>query len=156
MYFWNTNALAEDIKNDVLSDNDWKQYYLAGSIFMTLSMYLVSLSPKTNILSTLVEAIAIIGIIIFGVQITFNTEQKGNRNDIGYIPKMVALSFPILIKLFVLSFLIGLIYGGVIEIQALSIDIQAWINTVFSIIIEILVFWRINTHLHSMNTDEPL
>ena len=152
MYFWNTNALAEDIKNDVLSDNDWKQYYLAGSILMTLSMYLVSLSPRTNILSTLVEAIGIIGIIIFGVQVTFNTEQKGNRNDIGYIPKMVALSFPILIKLFVLSFSIGLIYGVFIEIQALSLDVQAWINTVFSIIIEIMVFWRINIHLHSINT----
>ncbi len=152
MYFWKTNALAEDIKKDVLSDNEWKQYYLAGSIFMTLSMYMVSLSPRTNILSTFIEAIAIIGIMIFGVQITFNTEQKGNRNDKGYISKVVALSFPIFIKFFVLSLAFGFILGFTGELQSISIDIQAWITTIFSILIQVLFFWRLNIHLHSLNT----
>ncbi|KGJ94245.1 hypothetical protein [Colwellia psychrerythraea] len=49
MYFWNTKALSEDIKNSKLTDNDWKNYYLAGSIFLTLSIYIIALSPRESI-----------------------------------------------------------------------------------------------------------
>ena len=45
MYFWNTRQLAEDIRSSKLSDNDWKNYYLAMSILGTLVLYLTSLAP---------------------------------------------------------------------------------------------------------------
>jgi hypothetical protein len=135
MYFWKTNALSEDIKSDILSDKDWKQYYLAGSIFITLSVYMLVLFPRVNMLSVAIEAVAIISIIIFGVSITFNTNQKSNGNGENYIARMTALSFPILIKLFVLSLLFGLILGIVGELSSLSLVVQEWVITLYTILI---------------------
>ena len=70
MYFWKTKSLSEDIKSSVLTDEDWKKYYLAGSIILMLSLYLGSLAPRVNMESLLVEAITIIGVIIFGINIS--------------------------------------------------------------------------------------
>jgi len=149
MYFWNTKALSEDIKNSKLSDNDWKNYYLAGSIFLTLSMYLVALSPRENITSVLVEAILMIGILIFGVSITFNTHKASGKNISSYISKMTALSLPLMVKFFTLSFIIGIVIG----IAELSAEFaQAWLIVVLSVTIQVLMFWRLNVHLQSINT----
>ena len=64
MYFWNTKALSEDIKKRKLSDKDWKNYYLAGCILVTLLTYMTELNPRENTTSILIEAILNIGIII--------------------------------------------------------------------------------------------
>jgi hypothetical protein len=147
MYIWRTSALSEDIKNGSLTDHDWKQYYLAGSIFVTISMYLIALSPRVNITSVLVESIAVIGVLIFGVSITYNTNQKGNGNGTNYIARITALSFPIFIKIFVLSLVFGIILGVVGEILLLSPEVVEWALATFSILVQIFYFWRLNVHL---------
>jgi hypothetical protein len=152
MYFWNTKALSEDIKNSKLTENDWKNYYLAGLIFLTLSIYIITLSPRENITSVLIEAILMIGIIIFGVNVTFNTHKASDNNVANYISKMTALSFPLSVKFFTLSMLIGFVMG-IAEGAGLSLELeQSWFITVLSLSVEILLFWRLNTHLQSINT----
>lgn len=152
MYFWNTEALSEDIKNSKLTENDWKNYYLAGLIFLTLSIYIIALSPKENISSVLIEAILMVGIIIFGVSITFNTHKASDNNVANYISKMTALSFPLSVKFFTLSILIGLAMG-IAEGAGLSLEFeQAWFIAVLSLSVEVLLFWRLNTHLQNINT----
>ncbi|MBA6290735.1 hypothetical protein H4J58_00110 [Colwellia sp. MB3u-70] len=93
-----------------------------------------------------------IGIIIFGVSVTFNTH-KANDNNVGnYISKMTALSFPLSVKFFTLSIVIGLVMG-IAEGAGLSLEFaQAWFIVVLSVSVEILLFWRLNTHLQSINT----
>lgn len=151
MYIWRTTALSEDIKADALSDNDWKQYYLAGSIFMTISTYLIMLTPRENILSVLIESIAVIGVLIFGVSITYNTNQKGGGTGQNYIARIIALSFPLLIKIFVLSLIFGLTLGIVGEILVFVKEIAEWGFAIFSILMQILYFWRLNVHLAFIN-----
>ena len=152
MYFWNTKALSEDIKNNKLSDNNWKNYYIEGSIFLTLSMYMVAFSPRENITSVLIEAILMIGILIFGVSITFNTHQAGGINISSYISKMTALSFPLIVKFFTLSFVVGLVIG-IAGGAGLSPEFaQAWIIVVLSVSVQALMFWRLNVHLQNINT----
>ncbi|AZQ85114.1 hypothetical protein EKO29_14665 [Colwellia sp. Arc7-635] len=152
MYFWNTKALSDDIKNSKLTENDWKNYYLAGLIFLTLSIYIIALSPRENITSVLIEAILMIGIIIFGVNVTFNTHKASDNNVANYISKMTALSFPLSVKFFTLSMLIGFVMG-IAEGAGLSLELeQSWFITVLSLSVEILLFWRLNTHLQSINT----
>jgi len=152
MYFWNTKALSEDIKNSKLTENDWKNYYLAGLIFLTLSIYIIALSPRENITSVLIEAILMIGIIIFGVSVTFNTHKASDNNVANYISKMTALSFPLSVKFFTLSMLIGFVMG-IAEGAGLSLELeQSWFIAVLSLSVEILLFWRLNTHLQSINT----
>ena len=152
MYFWNTKALSEDIKDSKLTDNDWKNYYLAGMIFLTLATYLIALNPRENITSILIEAILMIGILIFGVSITFNTHKASDNNIASYISKMTALSFPLSVKFFTLSLLVGFIMGFA-EGAGLSLAFsQAWLMVVLSVSVQVLFFWRLNIHLQSINT----
>ena len=152
MYFWNTKALSEDIKDSKLTDNDWKNYYLAGMIFLTLATYLIALNPRENITSILTEAILMIGILIFGVSITFNTHKASDNNTASYISKMTALSFPLSVKFFTLSLLVGFIMGFA-EGAGLSLAFsQAWLMVVLSVSVQVLFFWRLNIHLQSINT----
>lgn len=147
MYFWNTARLAEDIKNGSLSNEDWKNYYLAGSILIILAMYMAMFSPRPDMKLVLTEAIALIGVIIFGISITFNTNQAGNGTGINYIARVTALSLPLLIKFFVLSLAMGFAIGMMAELSALSWSMQNWLMSMVTICVEILLFWRLNVHL---------
>jgi hypothetical protein len=146
MYFWNTNELSQNIKISKLSDNDWKNYYLAISIMGMLGLYLTALSPRENTMALLVEAISMIGILIFGISITFKTHKTNDKNVASYISKMVALSFPISIKVLVLSFGFGIILGIV------EAGNQEWSITAMTVTFQALIFWRLNIHLQAINT----
>jgi hypothetical protein len=146
MYFWNTNELSQNIKISKLSDNDWKNYYLAMSIVGMLGLYLTALSPRENTMALLVEAISMIGILIFGISITFKTHKTNDKNVASYISKMVALSFPISIKFLVLSFGFGIILGIV------EAGNQEWSITAMTVTFQALIFWRLNIHLQAINT----
>lgn len=151
MYFWNTKALSRDIKNNQLSEKEWKNYYLAGSIFVTLSMYLVALRPASNINAVLIEAILMVVILIFGVSMTFKTHQANNNCEASYIAKMTALSFPLMIKLFTLSFVVGLVFGIAEGTDLSSEFTHAWMYLLLSVSVQLLLFWRLNVHLSSIN-----
>ena len=151
MYFWNTKALSEDIKKRKLSDKDWKSYYLAGCILVTLLTYMIELNPREYTTSILIEAILNIGIIIFGVNITFVTHQADDNNVAGYISKMVALSFPLIIKIFTLAVVMGVLIGIAIAMGLSLVFFQAWMVVILSLSVQLLFFWRLNVHLHSIN-----
>jgi hypothetical protein len=51
MYFWNTKQLASDIKNNLLEAEDWKNYYLFGTIFVSIFSILVEMLPPKERLS---------------------------------------------------------------------------------------------------------
>jgi len=151
MYFWNTNMLSEDIKNEKLTESDWKQYYLAGSIILSLSMYLVTLSPRPLSIPVLTEAICVVGIIIFGINITFNTNQKGNGDN--YVARITALSLPIIIKLYLLSLLFGFTLIAVSNLVTPFPQIVAeWLLAIFSVVALLIYYWRINHHLRNINS----
>ena len=152
MYFWNTKQLAEDIKSNKLSDNDWKNYYLAGLILGTLTLYLSVLSPRESTTALLVEVILMIGIAIFGVSVTFNTHKTSDKNVASYISKMVALIFPLTIKFIVLAMVLGFIEGIVYLGPNSSPALLEWSMTAVQVTISTLVFWRLNVHLQSINT----
>ena len=152
MYFWNTNELSQNIKISKLSDNDWKNYYLAISIMGLLGIYLTALSPRENTMALLVEAISMIGILIFGISITFKTHKTNDKNVASYISKMVALSFPISIKFLVLSFGFGFILGAAQATNTFATLDSEWSITVMTVTFQALIFWRLNIHLQAINT----
>lgn len=149
MYVWKTGSLSEDIKKNTISQKEWKKYYLAVSTFMTLAMYLTAISPRDDLMAVMIEAILIVGILIFGVNITY----KSNKGDSGsdYIPRMTALSLPILIKLFLLSLLFGVLLGFLSEAFSLSESVIEWLTVCFVVLVQVLFFWRINTHIKYIN-----
>lgn len=149
MYLWNTEFLATDIKNGNVSEREWKNYYLAISVFFTLALYLAVLIPTGSVISVLVEAIAMVGVLIFGVSITYQSN-KGD-NGVDYIPRMTALSLPITIKLLLLSVLFGFLVGIVDEAASFSEAAFDWLMTGFVVAMEALFFWRLNVHVKRIN-----
>ena len=152
MYFWNTNELSQNIKSNKLSDNDWKNYYLAAAILGMLAMYGTALTPRENTMALLVEVILMLGIVIFGISITFKTHKTNDKNVASYISKMVALSFPLTIKFLVLNVGFGLILGVAQATNAFAPLDSEWLYPAISVTIQALMFWRLNIYLQAINT----
>jgi len=149
MYLWKTKLLVNEIKSQSVSPKEWKKYYLAVSIFMTLGVYLAVLTPRENMVSVLVEAILMIGILIVGVGITYQSNQ--GDDGIDYISRMTALSFPVLIKMLLISVLGGIIIGVLSVAGSFSEELVEWCFVLFAVIIQVLFFLRINICIKSIN-----
>ena len=150
MYLWKTTKLSTEIKENTLSEKDWKQYFLAGTILITISMYLIQLVVRTNTDSLIVEAVLMLAITISGINIAFKTNQTNNGSN--FVARITALSFPITMKIIAISFLYGIALGIYAEASAVSVENQEWISVVFAVLIQVLYFWRINEHLKYINT----
>lgn len=152
MYIWKTTELANEIKENTLTEKDWKQYYLAGSIVMIIALYLTQLEPRIeiNTQSLIVEAVLMVVIAVIGINITFKTNQ--NNNGSNFVARIIALSLPIIIKSTVFLVLFFIALGVVAEVAELSTESIDWLMVIFTVLIEALIFWRINVHLNYINT----
>jgi hypothetical protein len=151
MYFWKTDELARAIKEDKVSELEWKNYYLAASVFLLISIYLGALAPRTGgIPLLLLEAALIIAITVVGINITFKTNQLGTGGN--YIARVTALGFPILIKIFLLGLLGGIISGILAGTQVFAESSPQILISLISVLAQLFFFWRINHHLKFINT----
>lgn len=71
MYFWKTGILAEDLKNNKVTERNFKNYYLASTLLGMISYYLAMTAPPENMTMMLIEAIGSIGITVFGIGFAF-------------------------------------------------------------------------------------
>lgn len=151
MYIWKTESLATEIKENSLGRKEWKKYYLALTIFMTVALYLTALSPREAMLPLFVEAILSIGVLIFGIQVTY----QSNRGDDGvdYIARITALSFPLTIKFFLLTLLLGGLMGFIAGATALVEGVIAWLMVGLVIMTQVAFFWRLNVHISFINNE---
>ena len=151
MYYWNTKELADQIKEGSVSEKEKKNYFIVISIIVTLSAYSVIGSEITNPMGIFVMIVLDILITIFGINITFNTNQGNEGSD--YIARVTMLSLPILIKLCVFGVIIivcVLIAAGASEKAEVNLD--QWPMVLLSAVFGLIYFWRINVHLRRMNT----
>ncbi len=152
MYFWKTGNLSTDIKEANVPDKDWMKYFLAWMILTVLSQYMYAVTPYENMDVLVVEMIIVIGSIIFGLSITFNTHLKTGGKALTYIPHFVAVGFPITIKVMVLSVLIGIGIGIAGEIFQLTEMQTSWGAIPIIAIVQFIYYWRVNEHLRYINT----
>jgi len=148
MYIWNTKKLATDIKNNNLTEHDKMKYYLVYSVIVTIFL---TISSRPFTLPLLVEQILSVGIIIFGISITFKTN-KGNKGS-DYIARVTCLSLPIFIKIVLLCFGGGIIIGVLVVLMGGNSPAMftEWATTAIATFAGIATFWRINTHLRFVN-----
>ncbi len=151
MYFWKTQELAKQIKDDTITEESKKNYYLATSLITIAGMYLTLAGGMQNSMATLTECILLLIITALAINIVFATN-RGN-DGIDFISRVVILGFPILIKIMVLAFLIGIamgIYSG--ASGQLENSINGWDNAIIAVTVQIFFFWRINVHMSYINT----
>lgn len=145
MYFWNTGKLVKDLRDDNVSESEFKNYYLASSLLMMVSIYLAMAAPPENLTMLFVEAIGSIGITVFGINFLF--KYNGGENGSNFINKTLSLSLPLMIKVFLTSFIVGIVVA-VMEEASISAQIVEIANLVFVLLIQIVFFWRLAIHIH--------
>lgn len=150
MYIWKTDLLSSEIKEHTLTEKDWKNYFLASAILITLSMYMLQTLPRTNMISLMVEAILMIVITFIGINIAFKSNQKNKGTN--FVARITALSFPLSIKIIAASFVFGIILGFLNEMDPISTENEEWAYTAFTVVIQIIFFWRIKVHLTYINS----
>lgn len=150
MYIWKTRSLADDIKNNNIRANDWKNYYLAISIFSLFGIYLIKLSPQENVSAILVEFIIMIGIFVTGITHTYKTN-KGDEG-IDYIPRITALTLPILVKIVLLVILVLSLTDLLAQPLSFYQKTLEWRTSIVNILVQSTLFWRINISLKYINS----
>ena len=71
MYFWNTNKLIDDLKNERLADKDYKNYYLISASVTFLMMFAMRFSPVVDIVPSTINTVITILMLIIAVNFCF-------------------------------------------------------------------------------------
>ena len=151
MYFWKTDQLAEDIKDNKISEKSKMYYYL-----LTISIYNIIgyqyLSEFSGDMTTAIgEMLVTTLVLIFGTFITFKTNNSRGGSD--YIARVIMLGLPISIKLIVFTLIFQIVlYEVVFYYWNYDILTDLFISVSVATI-SILLFWRINEHLKFINNE---
>jgi hypothetical protein len=147
---WETGKLAEEIKNKSLTQNDIKNYYLTISLIGLINGYFAILEiPEAFSNALIFEAVSSIFITIIGLDVIFNANLGNQGTD--YINRVVLLSFPLLIKVILISSLFVIAFGAAGELDNYLIR-DGWVVAIYSVITQIVVFWRIKIYIQYINS----
>jgi drug/metabolite transporter (DMT)-like permease len=147
MYFWQTNKLIDDLKNNRLTQTHFKNYYLGSAILMLIGIFILNISPETNLRYGLAEFICQVGVLITAVNAIYKA--NGGEKGTDFLNRLVALYFPITIKMSVLGIAVGVVIGVILQLSGLTsvegqstmIEDLTWL--VLTILITALSYWRI-------------
>lgn len=148
MYFWKTDALVSELKQGSLSEENFKNYYLATSILTLIGYYLARLELPTNMSAFALEAIGSIGVAIFGLNIIFNA--NGGNSGSYFLNKTMSISFPLLMKTVIAGLALGVLQA-LCKIYGVEKDAIEWLNSISIIFIQIVFYWRLSVHIKRVN-----
>lgn len=148
MYFWKTSLLVEDLKRSSLGENDFKNYYLATAIFTSACLYLAMLQPRENILALVLEAIGTLVVTVLGLNAAFRA--NGGPTGSRFVEKAVAISFPLLSKVFVAGFASGLLFvvSAAFDVSQPQLE---WVGATAIVAIQVIFFQRLVVHVRNTN-----
>lgn len=156
MYFWNTTKLIDDLKHNRLSEENFKNYYIASALLTTLGIYAIHLAPRLNFQSVLVECILNIGILLSGINALFAANQRNSGKE--FLNRIVSLMLPVTIKVLILSLIPFILLSGYLQYLDGSltnpelIDPRLeWLDTAFGVWVQLLLFWRLYVALKKVN-----
>ncbi|HDM8177412.1 TPA: hypothetical protein P0E27_005310 [Vibrio harveyi] len=148
MYIWKTSKLSEELRDNKVPDSDWIKYALIFLIFYTVTPYLMILAPYASNEAMITEAIGILVVSIFGVGVTYRTN---NRDGKTYILRSIALSIPLSFRFVALSMLVGMAIVS-FDFGDQHYFIIELLSTFSVIALQALYFWRLNVHLKYINS----
>lgn len=156
MYFWRTDQLIEDIKLNKLSEENFKNYYVFGSIFLFLTLFILSISPAENFKMSLALFVVNIGMLISFTNAIFKA--NGGVKGQHFLNRLVALYVPISIKIFCVFILIYIGFEIFLKLSNEYIDpiLLDKLNThkadVIDLLYALIVYWRIYVAIKKINS----
>jgi len=152
MYLWNTNALANELKEGTLSEREKFKYYITSTLLYELLILVTSFSARTFSAVEIFLSLLSIAILFFGTYQSYRVNQKGD--GLNFIERFICLSLPIGIKIIVwyflgmiIFFIVMILLGG--RSSELNDYGTFWglFYLVTSFSAYILCYWRIYVHI---------
>ncbi len=105
MYFWKAQKLAAELKENKVSEKEKMKYLLANTLAWMAVALLLELSPNpvTDKPLFLTHQASYIALVIVGVLVCYQANAKGDNKD--FVGRFVSISWPIQMRMLVLSFL---------------------------------------------------
>ena len=154
MYFWHTDALAQELKEGTVSESEKFKYFFTLFILISIAWSTTNFfEPDEFTLSNIIQSIIDIIIVIVGTYLCYAINREGD--GINFIERYVCLNFPIFIKFTVFMLfgytILGIIFGTSFLV---SDDVFAnWFVYLLSTILYIYFFWRLYVHIKWISHD---
>jgi len=152
MYVWNTTKLASDLKADAVSERDKRNYLIAGSVLVSLSIYLAPMDGVEPNQLVLIEAVVAILITIVGIAICHDVNDGGDKR--AFLDRFVCMSFPLMIRLLALGIAIVIpvaVVFALVDPAAFDQYAEGGSYTAADVLgslgFQVLFYWRMKLHL---------
>lgn len=155
MYFWRTDQLIDDLKHDRVTNTQFKNYYLVGSILMLLSFFILDISPAKPLKLSIANFLINWGLLITWTNIIYKV--NGAENGRYFFGRCFALFLPITIKLFVVLLILFLILQTLLQATGFSSmytidgDMNGIETYISGIIFSFLTYWRVYVAMRKIN-----
>lgn len=149
-HLWSTRFITNLLRDQRLSEAAAFRYFLAIMAFDWLQFTLIATTPTSRINSwTTVEAWATFAVTMLGLLYVYrqNGGSTGTQFLQRYFPLSITVGWKFVVAMFVALWLIPIILAGH------SNETLGWSTTVALTVINILMFWRIGSHLKSISND---
>lgn len=150
MYFWKTAQLADDIKNNKVSEKSKMYYYLLMMLMFNVFAYSFLLDLGAEDVSVdIFEMIITTVILVGGILINF----KANKgvDGVDYMARVIMLGVPIAIKLTIVMMLFGFILFEIVYAYWGFDILTDWFVLGQVTVTSVLFYWRVNVHLKYIN-----
>ena len=153
MYFWDTDALVEDLKKGPLSESEQLKYLLFE---VGTTAFVMSAPPETAEPLTLVSAINVLSSVVLAVGGTvwcYRTNAAGDNRD--FVSRYLALLVPLTLRLMALLAIGGLTLGAAFGLAFLGSlaepgGLSGVIQLALGILIFVALYWRVNTRIREV------
>lgn len=111
MYLWNVTRLAEEFRDEAVSEEEQFKYILTEMVLMyvftdTYVMSWINSAPANNY-DAIIGLISIV-VVAIGTWVCFKTSQKNPRPS-GFIPRYICLGIPVFVRVTAAFLLVAII-----------------------------------------------
>lgn len=149
-YLWSTAFVKNLLRDERLSEAAAFRYFLAIMVFDWLQFTLIATTPTPSIsLWSTVGSWATFAVTVLGLFYIYhkNGGSTGRQFLERYFPLSITVGWKFVVAIFVALWLIPVVLVGQ------SNETLGWSATVSLAVINVLMFWRIGSHLKSLSNE---
>lgn len=156
MYFWRTDQLIKDLKQNSITQAEFKNYYLISGILILLSFFVLSQTGVDELKISLAGFVINLGLLISWINAAFKA--NGGEKGHAFLNRFIALYLPITIKITIFAIVGMLCYELIFNVfkDRFNDAELAHIDAIESVVVDIatsfLIYWRIFVAIKKVNS----
>ncbi|OAL79027.1 hypothetical protein AY606_06255 [Acinetobacter sp. SFB] len=156
MYFWRTDQLIKDLKQNSITHAEFKNYYLISGILILLSFFVLSQTGVDELKISLAGFVINLGLLISWINAAFKA--NGGEKGHAFLNRFIALYLPITIKITIFAIVGMICYELIFSFfkDRFNDAELAHIDAIESVVVDIatsfLIYWRIFVAIKKVNS----